>query len=495
MLALLSLAALGRDVEVLGPDFNVEGVPAFKAPWNSRPHGVRDEGVPLNALRENELEAPLPSTLPEGEALRLGLGRGKPKPSGCNSPLGPSAKAQEELLRMRFYIWNYKQPFNPNSKEQVNITAGSWNAMRYTFGGEIIDPLKGQNSTIFDPSLPTQLLIHGFNAKVPDGGLSLIMEAHSMRGDFNKYNFIGVDWRDVAAFQSGGDGYDFAAINTQFAGIRTAHMLLAMIGEEPTNGLDTFHVMGHSLGCHVAGNMGRTITAEIGQTLKHITAMEPAGPKFVDDKCDSIALKKTDAEYIDALHTDGALNKDFVIRGELGDLRPDMAMANFYFNGGHHQPGCSASFGLCSHRRSFHYYAESVANRTAFKGYRCTLVIGHYKRGKRKGQLDWDKVEEYGCLKTNPEISNFNETAYVTDVYGTDPQVEKPMGVYAIKTESTYPFSDKLWNSAACIVKNCIAQCQDPTGTRKERKAAPSSITCKTCVKSNCFDTVGGYEA
>lgn len=361
------------------------------------------------------------------------------------APTGPSKKTQAELLRMRFWIWNHKQPFKPNSTEQVKITTSDgFSAMRYTYGGEIIAPLKGQNSTIFDPSLPTQLLIHGFNSRVPNGGLNLIMEAHATRGDFNKFNFIGVDWRDAAKFQGPGDGYDAPAYSTQFAGIRAAHMLLAMIGNDPkTNGLDKFHMIGHSLGCHVAGNMGRTIKNETGQTLKHITAMEPAGPKFVEGKCEDIALRKTDAEYIDALHTDGALNKDFVIRGELGDLRPTMAMANFYFNGGHHQPGCDISFGLCSHKRSFHYYAESVANQKSFKGFRCTLEPGHYKRGKLKGQVDWHKVEEYGCLLKVPEISNKNETAYVTDVYGP----VKPMGNYAIRTESQYPFTDAAWNA------------------------------------------------
>jgi len=339
-----------------------------------------------------------------------------------------------KLLRMRFYIWNYKKPFQPNSKEQIEIHAGSWSQMRYTYGGEIIEPLIGQKSQIFDPSLPTQMIIHGFSSHVPLAGLNLIMEAHSARGDFKDYNFIGVDWRSLAAFQPPGDGYGDAAHNVQYAGIRAAHMLLAMIGSGPKNGLENFHVIGHSLGCHVAGNMGRTITAENGQKLKHITAMEPAGPKFVEGNCVDIALRKTDAEYIDALHTDGAINEPFVIRGELGDLRPTMADANFYFNGGHHQPGCDASFGLCSHRRSFHYYAEAVQNRKAFKGFRCSLTPS-LKHG-------WHKLATDGCTKKKPQISNEAVTAYVTDVYA-----ENPMGEFAIRTESEYPFSDQAWNS------------------------------------------------
>jgi len=345
-----------------------------------------------------------------------------------------------KLLRMRFYIWNYKRPFQPNSKARVEDRAGSWHQMRYTYGAEVIDPLAGQTSKIFDPSLKTQLFIHGFSSHVPLGGLNLAMEAHSKRGDFNDYNFIGLDWQSLAAWQLPGDGYGAAAHNVAPAGIRGAHMLLKMIGTGANNRLENFHIIGHSLGCHVAGNMGRTITAETGQKIAHLTAMEPAGPKFVEGNCADIALKKTDAKYIMALHTDGAINKPFVIRGELGDLRPTMADANFYFNGGHHQPGCSPSFGLCSHQRSFHYYAEAVYNREAFKGFRCSLTPS-LKHG-------WHKLATDGCLRQrstrrHPVISDESESAYMTDVY-TGPL---PMGNYAIETNKKYPYSDSAWNN------------------------------------------------
>jgi len=375
------------------------------------------------ALEEEDLIAMESAEAGEADALALGpqLGTGR----------------ANKLLRMRFFIWNSKQPFQPNSKETIEITADKWHKKRLTYGAEVIDPLKNEKSKIFDPTLKTQFQIHGFGAHIPLGGLNLIMQAHTKRGDFDDYNFIGLDWRDLAAHQLPGDGYDTPANNVYYAGVRAAEMLLAMIGSGSDNGLEKFHVIGHSLGCHVAGNMGRTLTAKLGgRKLTHITALEPAGPKFVDDSDSKIALRKTDATYIDAVHTDGAINKPFVIRGKLGDARPDMAHANFYINGGQTQPGCKASFGLCSHQRSFKYYAESVSNRQAFKGFRCELT-----EAIRKGVPTWHKLGNDGCLKM--KISDSSQTTYLTDEYADN----KPMGLYVVKTYSKYPYTDPAWNA------------------------------------------------
>jgi len=113
-----------------------------------------------------------------------------------------------------------------------------------TYGGEVIDPLQGMKSKIFDPTLKTQFMIAGFGARVPDGGASLIMMSHQSRGDFDDYNFIVLDWRYLAAWQeanSGGighfdsDGYGPAARNTQPAGERSAHMLLKLLNDGTKN--------------------------------------------------------------------------------------------------------------------------------------------------------------------------------------------------------------------------------------------------------------------
>jgi len=156
----------------------------------------------------------------------------------------------------------------------------------------------------------------------------------------------------------------------------------------------------------------------------------------VDGDCENIAIQKSDAIYVEAIHTDGALNMPFVERGRLGDLRSNMAEANWYFNGGESQPGCTDEpFGmLCDHQRSFHFYARSVANPKAFKGFRCALVPSK--------DLGWLWMDQDGCIKDPPQISDLGVTAYLTDEYGAN----KPMGDFAIVTTATYPFTDSKWN-------------------------------------------------
>lgn len=94
--------------------------------------------------------------------------------------------------------------------------------------------------------------------------------------------------------------------------------------------LSNIHVVGHSLGAHIAGFAGKTIQNQTGTNLGRITGLDPAGPLYrlvgPDDR-----LAKTDADLVVVLHTDGGVNGYW--RG-LGDI-------DFYANGGFpEQPGC-----------------------------------------------------------------------------------------------------------------------------------------------------------
>jgi len=340
---------------------------------------------------------------------------------------------------MRFYIWNKNAEFDLDSNATATVTGTGFKRDLLSYGAEVVDPLIGQVSEAYNSSLKTEIIIHGFNSGPPYGGISDLIQAHQQKGDYDEFNFIALDWRYVAKMQLPGNGYDAPADWTELAGVRAGKMLNAMMENGTLTNFDDVHIIGHSLGAHVAGTMARTLFNLTGRNVTHITALDPAGPKFVDDQDTPIALKITDALYIDAVHTDGGLARPFVLQAHMGNARDDMAHANFYMNGGQTQPDCPPTFGMCSHQRAFHYYGAAALFPTGFLGKRCKLVPGT----KRNGALDWRQhggLVDKGCLTMN--VSDHTETAYLTDVYDIR---ARPMGDYVIRTTGEPPYIDATW--------------------------------------------------
>ncbi|KAB0799926.1 hypothetical protein PPYR_07806 [Photinus pyralis] len=179
------------------------------------------------------------------------------------------------------------------------------------------------------------------------------------KGDFN---FIQVDWGSIA-FGS----YLLIAKNTQNIGRELGDVIV-----ENNLPLSNVHIIGHSLGSHIAAYASRRISQLLNATVKRISALDPAGPLF--ELLPILqGLRKTDAEIVDVIHADGGF---FGMRNPVGTV-------DFYPNSGQrHQPGCTKSMILsqpnytlediifCSHRKSYHYFIESINNRV-FKAKEC----------------------------------------------------------------------------------------------------------------------------
>lgn len=104
---------------------------------------------------------------------------------------------------------------------------------------------------------------------------------------------------------------------------------LEFLSSEGQISLDDVHVLGHSLGAHVAGYAG----SYVPRKLARITGLDPAGPAFETPylKDPGDRLDSTDANFVDVIHT---------CAGSLGFLRP-IGHVDFYPNGGTFtQPGC-----------------------------------------------------------------------------------------------------------------------------------------------------------
>lgn len=61
----------------------------------------------------------------------------------------------------------------------------------------------------------------------------------------------------------------------------------------------SIHLIGHSLGAHIAGNVGKYFNGNI----QRITGLDPANPLFFQLSTDSI--HHTDATFVDIIHTCG----------------------------------------------------------------------------------------------------------------------------------------------------------------------------------------------
>uniref|UniRef100_A0A1I8GCF6 Lipase domain-containing protein n=1 Tax=Macrostomum lignano TaxID=282301 RepID=A0A1I8GCF6_9PLAT len=252
----------------------------------------------------------------------------------------------------------------------------------------------------FSNRRPTKLVIHGFLGKGVMGWMNRIRQAMLKRVDCNliqvrfaavsltrgedngfqgKYVMVFNQWKlysaALPASQVGWAGgsvtlYNQATSNTRVVGAVVARMLRWLHSRFGVD-LDNVHVIGFSLGGHIAGYVGRRLR-ERGTPLGRITGLDPAGPYF-EGTDPVVRLDPTDAKFVDAIHTDGALwrvglpllNGGFGIQSPVGHV-------DFFVNGGRHQPGCS-SLGACDHSRAPQLYIDTLktAKSKAFSAFPC----------------------------------------------------------------------------------------------------------------------------
>jgi poly(3-hydroxyalkanoate) synthetase len=79
-------------------------------------------------------------------------------------------------------------------------------------------------------------------------------------------NVFLVDWSQLA----GTPWYKAAVGNTQYVGRRVAYLIEHLVNSTKTK-MSDFHIVGFSLGSHVAGIAGARIQATTGKTLARIT--------------------------------------------------------------------------------------------------------------------------------------------------------------------------------------------------------------------------------
>ncbi|XP_043488723.1 uncharacterized protein LOC122515428 [Polistes fuscatus] len=216
-----------------------------------------------------------------------------------------------------------------------------------------------------DPDLPTKVIVHGFGSSCDH---VWVYEMRLALMTVHECNIVCVDWGPGSAVPN----YVRAAANTRLVGRQLAKLIRNL--EVPQ---ERVHLIGFSLGAHVAGFAG----AELGN-VSRITGLDPAGPLF-ESQDPRARLDETDANFVDVIHSNG----EQLILGGLGSWQP-MGDVDFYPNGGRMQTGCSNLFvgavsdiiwsapvegrSLCNHRRAYKLFTDSVSPKCRFPAFPCS---------------------------------------------------------------------------------------------------------------------------
>ncbi|CAL1299426.1 unnamed protein product [Larinioides sclopetarius] len=211
----------------------------------------------------------------------------------------------------------------------------------------------------FNATYPLKFLIHGFLTDDPRS-----WEMKSKMLELYTYNVILMDWRKYNS-----PPYFLSAVNTLLVGHELANFIQFL---NSSNGVDlqNVHLIGHSLGAHVAGVAGKE-TPNLGR----ISGLDPALPLFSSNSI-LHRLTYTDADFVDVIHT----NIDILGFG----IPEAIGHQDFYPNGGYDQPECVANqdsvtpgpnealegenlgdplgidVNVCDHSAATLYYMESI---------------------------------------------------------------------------------------------------------------------------------------
>ncbi|XP_059351094.1 lipase member I-like [Daphnia carinata] len=204
----------------------------------------------------------------------------------------------------------------------------------------------------FNASNPTRMFIHGWNMNGHSHTLLINLKNEFLANE--DCNFIAVDWETLANTGS----YFSSASSTQPIGVATGDFINFLI----TQGLNVnqLHIIGFSLGAHIAGKAGNHASEHIRQ----ITGLDPAYPGFSISNTDA-RLDVTDALFVDIIHSNSAN----LFEGGLS-FPTSIGHVDFWPNGGIVQPGCSES-AVCSHSRALLYFIESINGKTPFTSTKC----------------------------------------------------------------------------------------------------------------------------
>ncbi|XP_069755569.1 pancreatic lipase-related protein 2-like [Narcine bancroftii] len=258
----------------------------------------------------------------------------------------------------------------PWSPEHIHIRFLLWTRRNTANFQEIsgVNPSTIESSN-FDPTIKTRFVVHGYIDKGEESWLTDMCKAMF---EVEDVNCICVDW-----VRGSRTLYDQASNNVRVVGAEIAY-LIGVLEKNFNHSRSETHIIGHSLGSHVAGEAGKRIPG-----VGRITGLDPAKPFFKNTPLE-VRLDRSDALFVDVIHTNGAPLIPYIGFG----LLDPAGHLDFYPNGGELMPGCDKNvvstiidingiwegtrdFAACNHLRSYKYYTESIRTKDGFIGIPC----------------------------------------------------------------------------------------------------------------------------
>uniref|UniRef100_A0A182NSI6 Lipase domain-containing protein n=1 Tax=Anopheles dirus TaxID=7168 RepID=A0A182NSI6_9DIPT len=282
-----------------------------------------------------------------------------------------------------------------SSAESANISFHLFTRQNPSTSQRLIPTVESLNGSFFNGSRPTRVIVHGFCNCQHSNFCQTVKDALLYANDVN---IITIDWSDTAGVLE----YILLRLRLDQVAVSLAGFVDFLHNTTDLQ-LDDLHLIGHSLGAHLAGLSGKRVTSgRVGAIL----GLDPAGPLFSSSE-PRTRLASTDAQYVEVIHTNG---------GTLGMYDP-IGTADFYPNGGKHQPGCLPwIFGMsCSHGRAWELYAESVYTPVGFKAVPCDSV---------------QQIEGSVCRIDLPKMD-----------MGGEPVNKTKSGLFVLSTNSRFPYA------------------------------------------------------
>ncbi|XP_067213841.1 pancreatic triacylglycerol lipase-like [Linepithema humile] len=288
----------------------------------------------------------------------------------------------------------------------------------------------------FNTSKPLKVLIHGYKGSGSDAsfvhGINLLLDTVDA-------NIIVLDWTKGA-----GTSYGAAVANSELVGRQLALILLDTVNLG-INVID-IHVIGFSLGAHVAGCASEVLKRK-NLLLGRITGLDPASPFFRHHlfREKSRKLDTSDAHLVDVIHTDGS--PDFA--DGFGLLKP-IGHIDFFPNGGREQPGCTDVKNsvvvshlneelldrniACSHLRAWFLFVESIRSQNdecKFIAWPCPHGGISYAKGMcfPMASTDWNQEMGYAANRG-------------------------PLGIYYLATKAERPFCGQPLRASVITSEN-----------------------------------------
>ncbi|XP_053395703.1 pancreatic triacylglycerol lipase-like [Mercenaria mercenaria] len=198
----------------------------------------------------------------------------------------------------------------------------------------------------FNSSLPLKIVVHGF---WQNGKAQWIQDMTAALLQKEPMSVITVDWGSGSGFP-----YHQATVNARVVGAETSRLINCLRAHAGVS-VDKVHIIGHSLGAHIAGYVGKTVPG-----ITRITGLDPAEYMYKDTD-PRVHLEKSDAQFVDIIHSDGS-EYDWV------SVTIDII---FHYV----KPNAQAFYKLfCSHSRSIHLFIESINTDCPFYGHPCDSI-------------------------------------------------------------------------------------------------------------------------